>query len=371
MSALTYNETVPENNKDNYEEYDVLDMMITGQENEDLVANSVRFCADLLVEQPSGTRVATSIDVFFDPRVGAHAFIENINVSSALGNHQTILEYPRMVAMLESATKNPGDLNNAEDVVELKSAKDEISKSFCEGNPSENTGTTIITDQDFSLKPVCILNNMVGNLPFKKVGYVKLSISLNRVMSALYTNVPSATQKMKYVLSNCKLTYNTTPTQGGVCQMRSVVSLKSSIESSFSNVASKVPAVCDAVSVNFLEQGFENNPAENGQRLSRLPNVEEITFLFNDNLNQYVSYPLTDQGAIQEAFINSLSPSGHNQVNANYWKANNGYGIGLNWLKPVNLSNQKFNIQIKCGANGVSATKPYIMYSHFWTTVVI
>jgi Flp pilus assembly secretin CpaC len=68
-----------------------------------------------------------------------------------------------------------------------------------------------------------------------------------------------------------------------------------------------------------------------------------------------------------DLFVNSLRNSGHNMINVNHNNSN--FGIGLSF-PPVDLSNQKFNIQINSETNSLN-TNPYIIYQYFHSFVSI
>ena len=169
----------------------------------DLVANSVVLSFDLKVEEPSGTRCLNK-QVFFNPNAGAHCYIDNVNVSTSLGQLEHISEYSRMVAMFEVASKADNDTFNTSDACEMISTSQRQSTSYCEGSTTDGTGssTHITEDCDVVLKPRCVLNKMSANLPFSKVGYVKLSITFAKILDALFTNETSP--NMNYIISNLK-----------------------------------------------------------------------------------------------------------------------------------------------------------------------
>ena len=362
----TYNETTPTNAKSQYNENDVVDFLIQDLADTDLVANSVVLSFDLEVEEPSGTRAANK-QIFFNNNAGAHCFLDSVNVSTNLGQTEHISEYSRMVAMFEVASKADNDTFNTSDACEMISTDQEQSTGYCEGNVTAGGGssTHITTDCDVALKPRCVLNKMTGNLPFSKVGYVKLSVTFAKVLDALFTNEP--TQSMKYVISNLKCRYKTAPTQNQKVMMRSVVCLKSSINSSNANISAKVPAVCNAVSCIFLKQSEETTAAIDGQKLAKV-DIDSVNFLFSDNLNKHVTYDLTDRGAILQNFVESIADTGHNRVNANRWKGDF-MGIGLNWKQFIDLSRQKFNIQLK--TTDISNTNPYLINMYFHSIVSV
>ena len=68
-----YNETEALNvpSSGTYSEYDILDFMITGDIDSDLVANSVLLTGTIEVQEPTGTRVSAK-QVFFDADCGMH-----------------------------------------------------------------------------------------------------------------------------------------------------------------------------------------------------------------------------------------------------------------------------------------------------------
>tara|TARA_R110002073_G_scaffold75688_1_gene184546 strand:+ start:976 stop:2076 length:1101 start_codon:yes stop_codon:yes gene_type:complete len=366
MSKQTYNETEATNAKSQYTENDVCDFMIQELADTDLVANSVVLSFDLQVQEPSGTR-AVDKQIFFNNNAGAHCFIDSINVSTNLGQLEHISEYSRMVAMFEVASKADNDTFNTSDACEMISTNQKQSTGYCEGNVTDGTGSAvaIAEDCDVALKPRCVLNKMSGNLPFSKVGYVKLSVTFAKVLDALFTNESAPT--MKYIISNLKCRYKTAPTQNQKVMMRSVVCLKSSINSSNANISAKVPAVCNAVSCILLKQGDESSATKDGQTLAKVA-LDSVNFLFSDNLNKHVTYDLTDRGAILQNFVESIGNTGHNRIHANRWKGDF-FGIGLNWKQFIDLSQQKFNIQLKTA--DVSNTNPYLinMYFHSVTSI--
>ena len=361
--SFSYNVTEPQNAKNAYFENDVCDFMIQDTADRDLVANSIVLSFDLLVEEPSGAR-ALNKQIFFNNNAGAHCFIDSCNVSTSLGQAEHISEYARMVAMFEVASKADNDTFNTSDACEMISSSQDQSTAYCEGQISAGTGgAAIASDCDVVLKPRCVLNKMSANLPFSRVGYVKLSITLAKVLDALFTNETSPT--MKYEISNLKCRYKTAPTQNQKVVMRSIIGLKTSINSSNANISAKVPGVCNSVSCIFLKQADEAVSNKDGQKMDTI-SLDSVNFLFNSNLNKHITYDLTDRGAILQNFVESIGDTGHNRVHANRWKANF-FGIGLNWNQMVDLTNQKFNIQLK--TSNVSNSNPYLVNMYFHSII--
>lgn len=361
--SFQYNVSEPLNAKATYGENDVCDFMIQDTADMDLVANSVVLSFDLLVEEPSGTR-ASNKQIFFNNNAGAHCFVDSCNVSTSLGQAEHISEYSRMVAMFEVASKADNDTFNTSDACEMISPSQDQSTAYCEGQNSNGTGgVAIASDCDVVLKPRCVLNKMSANLPFSRVGYVKLSITLAKVLDALFTNESAPT--MKYELSNLKCRYKTAPTQNQKVVMRSIIGLKTSINSSNANISAKVPGICNSVSCIFLNQADESVASKDSQKLDKV-NIESVNFLFNSNLNKHITYDLTNRGAILQNFVESIGDTGHNRVHANRWKSNF-FGCGLNWGSMVDLTNQKFNIQLK--TTDVSNARPFLVNMYFHSVI--
>ena len=80
---------------------------------------------------------------------------------------------------------------------------------------------------------------------------------------------------------------------------------KTNISSGFSNIQTKVPAVCDGVSMTFQPSADEGNKSLNNTQLSLLPNVSEVVFTFNDSTNSLVSYSIKDDEELVERYLES------------------------------------------------------------------
>ena len=130
--------------------------------------------------------------------------------------------------------------------------------------------------------------------------------------------------------------------------MNSVVSVKQALNSNAGNISARVPAkACSGVMISFIEQDHENKDKENSYALERLPNIDEVQYLFNNSTSQGVSYVIDDAGELISRGLDALSEAGHQQANPNLLAANGGYLIGLDFKDTIDLSAQKFNVQIR------------------------
>jgi hypothetical protein len=383
MSSLQYSSVQPDNNRSTYSELDVVNFTINNQ-GRSLVLGSIRLEGKLRVNTTGNTR-ATNQDIRFNKNVGIGAYVDSCSVTTAqAGNLENInFDYPRILNMISVASKDSNDNMSSHDVCELKAPHELMMKEYCYGEVSKSS-TPTTRDIDFSHKLKCCLNRQVqgDNLPFSKSGFIKLSIGLARnraVFFGSYRN--TATDNMtsvNYVLSDLTISYQTIPDTGNSepIVMRSIVPIKSTLESDFSNVASSVPARCDAVSISYQEQIRENQVVDaNGtaqiwdnSALNKIPNWRSIQYIFNNSNSEYVSYIIDSEQEAVKRGIESLKETGHNQVSLNALDTNQYLLHGLSFGEMIDLSNQKFNIQIDA-PGGINANNKMVIYAYFHSLV--
>ncbi len=385
MSNFMYHTVIPENNKSSFTEYDNIDFVMTF-ENRALNLNSVRIEGDLLVTQGSGTPLydpsRDADKVCMDPLVGSHSFCESIQTSFFNGTNliENLVEYPRYVKMRNACRKAEGDMNNGSNVCELLAPNQEMTTLLLQGvTPTENRNagdTANITtplSPDFSFKPQICLNNAQADgmavLPYSKSGAVRLTINLARVNGALFgADVDGNT---KYQISNLQVSFSSVPEtpdlMGNKIVMNTVQAVKPSVESGFANIGVKVPAICNAVSISFQPQNEENTAYHNNLQLTKVPNLTELQYLFNDSTNSLVSYLLRDYEEIVNRGIESMFSTGKNSLSINKLNANNGFIAGLYFDDFIDLRNQKFNVQLTSGISG--GTSSLVMYLYFHSII--
>ena len=353
--------------KDNYVEFDTLDFDINVGEGRSLVKNSVRLPGDLNVLDNGG---ANAVNLYLDHVVGIHAIIDSCQVNFVEGNNaglkENIQNYARYIEMVELATKCPEDVFNASSLCELKGFDHNTSKLFAHPRVTRNTGggTQFSKPNDFSMKPGCCLNKMSGgNLSYSKSGQIRLSLNLAQNRSALMGSDFDPTQDT-YNLVNPRVTYQSVLTSPKESQtiMRTIYNVKNTIESNFANISAKVPATCDSVSVSMQRQERENTAPFSNYKCEKPKQIEELQYLFNDSTNEYISYVITDQTEMLQRGINSIIDNGHNSVSGSRFGTNENFITGLAFNGYVDLSNQKFSVQIKSSADN---DIPYNVYMYF------
>lgn len=365
----------PENLKAQYTEYDSIDFVLTF-ENMALVPNSLKIQADLAVYSDAlATTRITDTNVRIDGKVGAHSFISSITTDfQQSGTIENFQEYPRYCRMVHDATLRANDLNNSEAVCELKAPDDFLANLPLQGisqsylaplNPNN-------LDADFSIKPRFCLNNMSGALNYSKSGTIRVNVKLARNAAALYLTEEGSAAGLttaNYVLRNIRLCYMTEPAgQSGKVSMRTKLNIKQAVLSSFANISTKVPAVCNAVSCSFQKQTSENNIKFNNSQTEVLPLVDELQFLFNDSQNEYITFVIKDRIELLKRYIESFVNTGTNGASLKNLAHNNSYGIGLAFNEFIDFSSQKFNVQLN---SAVNSNEPYTLYMYFHSMVTM
>tara|TARA_R110002110_G_scaffold41120_3_gene130995 strand:- start:3404 stop:4534 length:1131 start_codon:yes stop_codon:yes gene_type:complete len=368
LNGLIYHSAQPEATQSTYTEFNNMDFILNVGEGRSLMKNSVRLNADILITNDGTTRSAGK--VFLDYRIGAHAVIESVQVSFGGGQmgggglKENIQNYARWVAMRAIGSIYEDDYLNAGNMCELRAINAEVAGQNALGEVTEGT-TPLETNMDFSLKPNCILNNMMGDaLPFEKSGEIRLTLNLARNMSALMG--ANKGNGAHYQLVNPHVSYHSMPTNGDPSKtqtsMRSVYNVKSTILSTSANISAQVPAVCDAVSCSFQYQSRENVNTFSNTQCETVQNIRRVEFLFNDSTNKYITYQMSDQNEMIHRYIDSFGNSGHNQMMLDTFRANNGFGIGLHFQGFIDLSKQRFGVQL---TSDVDNTKPMNIYMYF------
>ena len=358
---LRYHQVQPQNLKDTYGEYDSVDFELTF-ENRQLVPSSIKLEADLSV-MPNGSTLQTTEKVYIDPFIGAHSFVDSIitevQSGGVLENFQNYGRFQRMVA---DTTMTVDDMMNSENTCELRSPNLKVTQALLGGHTMSNTAATVELP-DFSIKPNFCLNTINAPLDYTKTGAVRITVKLARNFSALFG--PGVDATTKYELTNFRLCFNSVVGKPSKVSMRTKLGIKQAITSAFANISTKVPAVCRGVSCSFQLQTAENSQNDNNVETVVPPNIKELSFAFNDSLNEYITYVIKSREELLDKYIESFADTGSNMIRLAKLGAGSGYGIGLQFgtqAEPlfIDLSNQKFNVQITS-----DITENYNIYMYF------
>ena len=376
--SIQYHTVFPSNTLTEYTEFSQVDFLCTF-ENRKLELNSLRLCFDLEVDSTEGLiNVNEDTDLFYDNSVGFHGVIDSITTTRDGAVIENITDYGRLVAMKTQAKKTQNELITTQDSVEGKVANPRMARLMLGGSTSgkftadadvsvANYLTSVVVQPAAALKLDCCLNNAYtqdGSLPllsYRKSGAIKVSLRLARNFGFLYgANADDGV----FRLSNLKLTYvsraddrTDTPVMA-----RSIVNIKQAIASDAANISVVVPAMANGVSVSFQPQSYENTQYYNNTQLHRIPGLSQVQYLFN-NSDEYITFIIKSEQESLERYIGSFGDTGSNSANLVRLRTQNAYGLGTSLGRYVDLSRQKFNIQIQ---SNISATnKTWLAYLYF------
>ena len=383
---IRYNSALPDSNKSVYNPLDVITFTLNSNQRS-LVGGSVRLSGKLRVNYLNSNQV-TSQDIRFNKNAGVASFIEGVQVSTSnQGSLETqSFDYSRLINMVAVATKDVDDQISSLDVCELKAPISEITQEYCRGEISKNSGAKITDDYSFSHKLKVCLNKVVSEnnlISFNKSGFIKIQISLNRNQNALfgsyYTSAVDNINTANFTLSDLAIDYQTVSasSNNSPVQMRTVVPVKSILESDFSNVQASVPVSCDSVSISYQELVRESQQLDannhpqvwDNQALNNLPDWKSIQFIFENSQSNLVSYIIDDQAEAFKRGIESLADTGHHQLQDCAVESNNKYLHGLSFGEMIDLQGKQFSVQVR--ADGISTVGQYIIYMFFHSMVQI
>ena len=368
--SVLYHQVEPQAIQTEYKSFDNVDFVINAGEGRALLKNSVRILGDLKINTDADTRSTGGIG--FDRNAGAHCFIDSIQISmDQIGLVENIQNYPRYVSMVAHATDDRLDNLNSDRQCELKEHVDAATEILAQGINTYVQGAGVATgpeDVDFSIKPVCGLNRMSGgDLAESVSGSVTLTCNLARDVVAL--RGASQVAGSNFVLSNLRCTFKTVlaPAQRERVAMRTLYNVKSNLLSGNGTISCNVPAVCSGVSISFVDTAREGAIVHNSYALEQPQGITEVQYLFNDTTNSLVTYVLQDRTEMLERFIDSLEITGHNQVAKDIFRANQGFGLGLPFDGMVDLSKNRFTLQVASDANN----RPSSAFLYFHSQVVV
>ena len=365
-SPLIYHRVEVQNSKSSYQEFDTLDFLFN-VEGRALKANSVRLNYKVnhqVKDSGSFRNMAVSDNLFTNERIAGHIYFQSVNLDfQSVGQVEHIPDYPRYYVSVDKGTRNLNDCWNGTRQAFGQTSTAQQNREYIVGEVASASGGGSSNPPNYCLKPLCAINRMSNDVSFSKTGQIRLSIHLNRNSGVFQGEDQDA--DTKYEISDMFLTFQSVPDVNANVSMNAVYGLKSVINSQFSNTSAKVPAVCDSVICSFMKQSDEYSLNNDNYRLDLLPEIDEIQFLFSDSTSKYIQYIISDRGEMIEKFLEAVKTQGNNQMNAQHFGVD--FGVGLSF-PPVDLSNQKFNIQITNSNNTINST-PYIIYMYFHSLV--
>ena len=357
-----------------YGEFSSIDFVLNASGRK-LVKNSIRIEADVVITY-NGNPLTTANTVKIDNKLGGHVFWDSWSVTmpESKGLIQNGQEYGRYVKQIGAGSESQNDVFSADMLAELRGYDEQNGKINLEPSLAFSKQTAqadLDASQEpvnFSIKPLICVNQMQGdNYSFDKLGQIRLSANLARNSKALFGRDIATATPASYELQNVVCRYMTIPDDGqqGKILMNSYTMIKNSINSNNANISCKVPSnAVSSVTISFLESANESSLTNNSYALNRFPNFQELNYNFSDSTNQYISYTITDQGDSQHKALEGLKSLGYDDINANTYRANNGYLLGLDFNDQfTDLSRNKFSLNIKSKESNIPSLNVYLYFN--------
>lgn len=377
MANILYHSSRPLNdNANGFVEFDTVDFEISDVGRK-LMKNSVYIEADIEVFSAGSTALVLGDKIGVNNNIGFHAFFESFSVDAKGQNIQNINYYPRYVNIVNAASSNIGSVYSPKSQAEGLQCTEECGRYILQSvnakHESGTAGSNVSRNAQFSIKPKIALNSMFGDdYSFEKSGAIRVSCNLARNGSALMGQGVSSTSN--YKLKNVRLKYITVLDDGkqGEIVMNSVVSVKQTMSSASANLSVKVPSKSvTGVVVNYISQSNETSLVNDSYKLENIPNLDEVIYLFSDSQSKYISYNITDKDDMLKKGIEALSESGVKcKVNSFQQKNNQNIIHGLNFQSTIDLSNNKFGVNLRSSSSNIS-TNQLNIYMHFLTIMTM
>lgn len=369
MADLKYHIAQTEGKRDAYGPNETADFKASYASRK-LVGNNIRILGEVIATNNTSLTQFVAYDGF----VGSHNFFDSINTSSSLiGQLENIENYGRFVSSKAKAYLSKEDLFNSIYVCENRVPDEVLAvkllKGVCDGGVQNGSGGNIVAARtkklDFAMQADFCLNNCIGDnlLPYDVFGDLTISVNTATILKALFGDI--VTPNVSYELSNLRLYYTTVADDGKRSKytMRVKSSIKQTISSSFANISTTVPMVCDSFWMTFIQQAQEASEAVNSMQNQRLPNVKRLEILWNDSASQQFTYAIDNEEEILSNYIKAVSSVvGNNSASLQQLAANDSYGMGISFGSVIDLSKVKLGVNIQ---SDVQSTNPYTAYMYF------
>ena len=380
---VLYHEITPENNVSSvngFQEHNSIDFVLSA-DGRVLKQNSIRLDFDVqaFTDLSAGTRVVSSTKMALENKIGGHSFFSNWRCSSqSSGLLETISDYPRWANMITSASMSEEQFFSSKYQAEgrgvlvddgryvLQAVNPRVLPRAAQGDDADFANKS--TDARMSISPlICVNRSMGGQYSFDKNGSIRISVDCARVGAALFGGDLNANAGAGYKLKNVRLRFMSAPDSGSEGKMlcNTVVGIKQTVNSQFANISSRVPLKsCNGVAISYLEQSKETGRLDNSYQLEAFPKQNSISYLFSDATNKFITYRITDREDSLRKGLDALSDSGVNGVDPEHIKGNNGTIAGLGFQQYLDLSKQKFSVQLESSSVALGAS-PRNVYLYF------
>jgi hypothetical protein len=366
---MNYSSVEPMAKKDAYKPSDTVDFFVAFSGRE-IVRNSISITGNLRV-QSSNANISDGQSVKYDGKIGVHNFFSQWTTElQTMGQIENFPYYPRYCRMAVDATLDENDLYASQYVSELRVPNNEQTTALLRGfGRRAGTGAAVNDDPDFWMVPKICLNRTNRNIRWSDTGFIKVSINLSRVQEALYgLNVDVNTT---IELKNLRLNYSSLPESNnnlGPLELNSVAVSNQSISSSDASVDFKAAVSARSISMSFLRASEEQQYGFNNQETELPPNLQYVLLQFNDTPTTILTHELKNLEEINVNYLMSMRDTGHSEVCMSKLSRGKCFGVGLDWVNYVDLSNQKVSMQLR---SGIVNNDPYLVYAYFHSKIIL
>jgi hypothetical protein len=379
MSAVQLHRTLPESSSDAYKPYQTVDFLLDARGRK-LIKNSIRIEFDAkVVTAVGGAATVTNADAIkLENAIGGHSFFDSFTCETEnKGVLENLQNYPRHCNMVSRATLCADDLLSSQFVAEGRGPAEENGNyvlQYVSDNSYVAAQNEVAARQQppaFSIAPQLCFNRQGGDdYSFDKNGFIRVSMILAPTNQAVFGGAAAAKD---YSLANMALRYQTRADDGeqGAMLMKSYVNVVSSVQSTATTVSARVPSSqVNGVALSFIKQANVNAVQPNSYKLESLPQWSTVEYLFNNTLQQYITYTIRDQSDAIMKGLEALETAGHHSVSFKTLKANNGNIMGLSFNEYVDLSQQKFTINFKVDSDTITQA-PMDVFMYFSTLITM
>lgn len=347
---MTYRRVYPASNKSSFTENDNIEFRL------DFPNSSIRRGSVTL----SGVLTVTNIgaSTSYDTMTGAYSFFESV-VTEFNGNVvENLINSPRRVKMLMTATQDDNFLiGQATNCAALRLARDKQCPAFLAGERDSNA-------LPFTISVDSCVNRCDAHIPYRKTGQVRINLRVAPTVD-VFTN---AGVGMTWTLTNMEMNYEVVDeSRSGAITADVYHYVKHQIASGQSSIQTRVPAVCDAVSISFITSANEHKDSHNNLVMDEPKDVKSVQFTLNNNLSM-VQFPMTEREEILFNYKLALGRSAYSNITLDKLNRSVGYGIGLAYGVPVNMNTSSLGVDL---VSGVLGSAPVSMFMYFRSQIQI
>lgn len=311
----------------------------------DLVKGSIYVSGSLTVLKTGPAPLDAVDGVQYDSQTGIHGFFDNIvtsvNVGAGDNLRENISQYASYAHAYVEANQHflTQTLQNSS-TMELRCGQDVYTSSILVGqaNADNSAGTGVNT---FSFAPLICMNRTAKDVSGGMVQSIRVQMQLKNLAQVFYN--PNGIADLTYTLTDLRLYYATVPTAGDMSpnQFTRIMCTRTSIQSSNVTLSYAPPANVLAVSLT-----FNDSTSPKPWTTDQIPNVTRVEFSVG-GADYTLKFPLTSEEEVVLNYIKSLNYA-MQESNAIYANLlGHGYGIGLNYLGPVDFRKNRMGISIQ------------------------